>query len=238
MIDSRLRQLKNKDSEFFGGMNVLLFGDLMQLPPIKRSGNPVYKQPQHQQPATHLWQLFTLCELTENMRQQGDNTFIDILNALRIGEMIAEHFVILNDKILTEATGEFGIDKALRIYPTNKQVDDHNTAVLQYFKDKNVTMYTIKAQDQLVDATRNLGNIDLNDIIPTDINKTGGLPKKIDIFVSAKVMLRSNIDQASGLVNGAIGFITEIVWLTSVKNKYTIRIIRQYALILAAMVYT
>lgn len=116
MIDSRLRQLKNKDDEFFGGINVLLFGDLIQLPPIKTSGTPVYKQPEHLQPATHLWRLFSMCELTENMRQQGDNDFIDILNALRVGEMRSEHFTKLMEKVLQECTGEFAIDKALRIY--------------------------------------------------------------------------------------------------------------------------
>lgn len=68
MIDLRLRQLKNKDAEFFGGLNVLVFGDLMQLPPIKRSGTQLFKQPPYLQPATHLWRRFTLCELTENMR--------------------------------------------------------------------------------------------------------------------------------------------------------------------------
>ncbi|XP_030760062.1 ATP-dependent DNA helicase PIF1-like [Sitophilus oryzae] len=45
-----------------------------------------------------------------------------------------------------------------------------------------------------------------------DINKTGGLPSVLEIFVGAKVMLRSNIDVTKGLVNGAIGHITEIVW--------------------------
>lgn len=172
----------------------------------------MYKQPQHLEPATHLWHLFTLCELTENMSQQGDNTFAELLNALRIGEMKADHFEILAEKIVKEATGEFAIEKALRVYPTNKQVEDHNTAVQQWFKNQNVKIYTIKAQDQLVDATRQLGNRDLNEIIPTDINKTAGLPKTLEIFVGAKVMLRSNIDQTKGLVNGAIGFITEIIW--------------------------
>ncbi|XP_059159270.1 uncharacterized protein LOC131943269 [Physella acuta] len=45
-----------------------------------------------------------------------------------------------------------------------------------------------------------------------DINKTCGLPRRFEIFVGAKVMLRSNIDVSKGLVNGAIGYITDIIW--------------------------
>ncbi|GBL75426.1 hypothetical protein AVEN_194612-1 [Araneus ventricosus] len=172
MVDSRLRQLKNKDNEFFGGINILVFRDLMQLPPIRRSGNPVYQPPQSLQPAVHLWRFFTLRELVENMRQQGDTTFIDIMNALRIGEMRTEHFAILIEKINKESTGEFAIDKALRIYPTLQQVNDHSRAVLDFFKAKGTQMYKIKEQDKLVDATRNLENTNLKDIIPIDINKT------------------------------------------------------------------
>ncbi|GBN09191.1 hypothetical protein AVEN_184277-1 [Araneus ventricosus] len=52
----------------------------------------------------------------------------------------------------------------------------------------------------------------MSKIIPTDINKTGGLPAELEIFVGAKVMLRSNIDVKKGLVNGAIRFITKIHW--------------------------
>lgn len=43
MIDSNLRQVKNKDGELFGGMNVLIFSDLMKLPPVRTSGTPIYK---------------------------------------------------------------------------------------------------------------------------------------------------------------------------------------------------
>ena len=35
-LNSRLQQLKDS-SELFGGMNILLFGDLMQLPPVRGS---------------------------------------------------------------------------------------------------------------------------------------------------------------------------------------------------------
>ncbi|XP_030758796.1 ATP-dependent DNA helicase PIF1-like [Sitophilus oryzae] len=201
MIDARLRQLKNHEDEFFGSINVLLFGDLLQLPPIKRSGAPVFKQPDHLQPATHLWRLFTLCELTENMRQQGDHTFIEILNALRIGELTANHFSILMQRVIQNPSDEFATDKALRVYTTNQQVNNHNAAVLNLFRNKGSRIYTIKAQDQLIDATRNTDTLNLANIIPTDINKTGGLPSVLEIFVGAKLMLRSNIDVTKGLKN-------------------------------------
>ena len=77
---------------------------------------------------------------------------------------------------------------------------------------ENTEIFLIKAQDQFIDSTRNINNIALESIIPSDINKTDGLPKELTIFVGAKVMLRSNIDVSKGLVNGAIGFIEEIIW--------------------------
>ncbi|KAJ8868463.1 hypothetical protein PR048_029991 [Dryococelus australis] len=184
MIDSRQKQLKHSE-DLFGSISMILFGDLIQLPPIR--SNQVFDQPLRLVPTTHLWRLFTLLQ--------------------------SEHFVKLISKINTSsvATGEFSIDKALRIYPTNQQFNDHNHAVLEHFRAKGTTMFKIKAQDKLIDATKKAKNIDIETIIPPDINKTGGMPQKLEIFVGAKVMLRSNIDVDKGLVNGAIGDTTEII---------------------------
>ena len=101
MIESRLRQLKNPD-ELFGGINVIVFGDLLQLPPVRR--HQVFEQPERMVPTLHLWRCFFLCELTENMRQKGDNTFIDILNALRVGELRGEHISVLLQKVSADST--------------------------------------------------------------------------------------------------------------------------------------
>ncbi|KAJ8719782.1 hypothetical protein PYW08_011957 [Mythimna loreyi] len=209
IIDSRLKQLKNSE-EMFGGLNVLLFGDLMQLPPVR--GNQVFDQPARMVPATHLWRLFSLIELKENMRQKGCDKFVNILNALRVGELTTEHFSDLMQKVSSNSSGEFSIEKALRIYPTNQQVNKHNSAVLEHFRKKNTQMFKIIAQDRLIDGSKKNDQININKILHTDINKTGGLPKELEIFVGAKVMLRSNVDVAKGLVNGAIGHITEIIW--------------------------
>ncbi|KAG5666270.1 hypothetical protein PVAND_017605 [Polypedilum vanderplanki] len=211
-VDSRLRQLKKKEDEPFGGLNVIVFGDLLQLPPVKMT--PIFDQPLRFLPATHLWRLFGLVELTENMRQQGDTTFVDLLNALRVGELTAQHFQILMSKIMTEEdqVGEFALHKAIRIYPKKAMVAAHNEAVLEYYRHLRVQMYTIKADDTLVNPTRNATNVDINTIVSTDINKTGALPKELVLFVGAKVMLRSNINVETGLVNGAIGTISEIIW--------------------------
>jgi len=194
-----------------------LFGDLCQLPPIR--GHQVFDQPERMVPALHLWRLFTLVELTENMRQQGDMTFINVLNALRVGEMNSDHMSILIGKVSTINEGEFAIDKALRIFATNKQVQEHNDLVLAHFKEIGTLMYTIKAQDTVVDDTRDLANIDMNKIVPKDINKTAGLPKELVIFIGAKVMLRSNISIDKGLVNGSIGHITQIIWPMYARNQ-------------------
>ncbi|CAG9799443.1 unnamed protein product [Chironomus riparius] len=209
MIDSRLKQLKNND-ELFGGINVLLFGDLMQLPPIR--ANQVFEQPTSMRAAIHLWRIFTLVELTQNMRQEGDTTFIDILNALRVGELQPHHMAVLISKVGNNFTGEFSIEKALRIRPHKKTVAAHNQQVLDHFRSIGTEMFMIRAQDTLVDATRNEENIDMERAVPKDIDNTAGLPKELEIFVGAKVMLRINMDVQKGLVNGAMGFISEIIW--------------------------
>ena len=70
------------------------------------------------------------------MRQKGDNTFIDIFNVLRVCELCGEHISVLLQKVSSDSTGEFSIDRELRFYPTNQQVHDYNNLVLQHFRER------------------------------------------------------------------------------------------------------
>jgi hypothetical protein len=80
-------------------------------------------------------------------------------------------------------------------------------------KSKHSNVEDKEAQDDIIQTSKNLENVDRDTLIPTDVNKTEGLPKELTIFVGAKVMLRSrlryNADTEKGLVNRAIGEVVE-----------------------------
>ncbi|GFY49317.1 ATP-dependent DNA helicase [Trichonephila inaurata madagascariensis] len=120
MINFRLRQLKKKESEHFDGINAKVLEICFSCHLFEEL--KAFHQPERFDPAAHLWRLFNLVELTENMRQ-GDTTFADLLNALRVGELKAPHFPLLESKMLKEASGDFDLDRAICIYPTRTQVD-------------------------------------------------------------------------------------------------------------------
>ena len=214
-IDARLRQIKNVQKPF-GGINILFFGDLCQLPPVH--GSLIFERPERFDLSIHLWRLFSLCELTENMRQRGDTIFIELLNRLREGNLTMEDFKLLTTKIISsnsKQSSEFAIGKALRIYPTNQLVNQHNQDALNFFKSMNITLFTIYAQDKILETDTCREKIckeDISNYISKDPNRTGGLKQELTLFVGARVMLRYNVDIQKGLVNGAMGFVTAIRW--------------------------
>lgn len=57
----------------------------------------LYNQLRHSTTATHFWRLFTLVELSENMRK--NEPVFSILSALQVGEYRAEQICILMQKV-------------------------------------------------------------------------------------------------------------------------------------------
>ena len=61
---------------------------------------------------------------------------------------------MLMNKVCKEAIGDFSAVKALRIYPTNEQVNRYNQVVLEHFRSKRTEVIKIKGEEKTVDATR------------------------------------------------------------------------------------
>lgn len=87
MVDEACRLVRRRD-EPFGGIQVIMSGDFFQLPPINRddsrAGGFVVN--------SRVWQELdpTICYLNEQYRQ-NDEVLLDILNALRAGDLRRHH---------------------------------------------------------------------------------------------------------------------------------------------------
>lgn len=91
-IDSRLRQATGHLQEPFGGVSVIIVGDILQLPPVKDSS--VFSIPKPNEPeAIQRGRLSFLnfqdvVKLTINQRQseEGQSEFVNLLMKLRVGK--------------------------------------------------------------------------------------------------------------------------------------------------------
>ncbi|AKN80759.1 DNA-helicase-2 [Diatraea saccharalis granulovirus] len=75
-IDLVLRKNSKNYHTPFGGVNVIVFGDLYQLQPV--GARPPYE--------ADVWSVFSLYELTENMRQ-SESEYMQNLNLIRVGNI-------------------------------------------------------------------------------------------------------------------------------------------------------
>ena len=84
-LHMRLEDIFGTD-EWFGSKNILLVGDLLQLPPV--NGRPVFNKITRlgTANAVNIWkETVKYDELTINERQKGDETFFTMLDSVRHG---------------------------------------------------------------------------------------------------------------------------------------------------------
>ena len=115
-VHMRLSEMCGSDPGVpFGGCNVVVLGDLMQLPPIGEKGlsaPQVYRAMGGESmkkvfPGTvmlrfpvSLWRNFEYAELTENMRQAEDKSYAELLNEVRMGKLTDETKRVLDERLV------------------------------------------------------------------------------------------------------------------------------------------
>jgi ATP-dependent exoDNAse (exonuclease V) alpha subunit len=186
MVDQVCRKFKREPDLAFGGLQVILSGDLFQLPPINKSNDPDVKDLIIYSRA---WQSMkpAICYLTEQHRQE-DQEFTDILNAIRddnIGELHQEQLLARMNAPIKE-----GI-KLTKLYTHNRNVDLDNTTELSKINEaeKSFTM-------------ESTGNPVLVEIL----KKSCLAHEKLILKIGAEVMFIKNNFEA-GYVNGTRGIV-------------------------------
>ena len=154
-IDSRLRQATGKLQEPFGGISVIIIGDILQLPPVK--DKPVYSRPEANEPSdvqkgrTSFAAFRTVVELTKNERQNdpGQEEFRQFLMDLRKGQHDPEKaYNLLKSRMIgiapTNVVQQF--NDAICLNYSNNNVDRANVDALNKLKnDKNQRICRINA---------------------------------------------------------------------------------------------
>ncbi len=121
MVERACRWTRGNDLPF-GGIQVILVGDLFQLPPVVKNGSPDYV---HQSEAW-LKADMQICYLTEQHRQDADDKLLTLLRAMRAGNFNAEQRQWL------ESRQSFSVDDSItRLFTHNIDVDTLNHRKLE-----------------------------------------------------------------------------------------------------------
>ncbi|WP_255411412.1 exonuclease domain-containing protein [Brachybacterium sp. YJGR34] len=177
----------------FGGVQLVLVGDLYQLPPVvtdaesawieERFGTPFFFSARSFDAAT-----FPVVELGTVFRQQGDDRLVDLLNAVREGALLEEARAELNAR--TAADFEPPLEEFwLTLATTNRIVGARNRTMLERLPEAPQTFPA-----QITGQTDGFEH-------PTE--------ERLQLAVGAQVMLLTN-DPSQRWVNGTLGRVTGI----------------------------
>ncbi|OXA56620.1 ATP-dependent DNA helicase PIF1 [Folsomia candida] len=101
-IHLRLCEIFNTEGvDAFANKNVVIWGDLLQLPPPKAAR--IFMQPSAFSAEVNLWRQFQFSELTINMRQ-GTDPLSKICSELRVGNLSEDSLRLLQDRLNFDQT--------------------------------------------------------------------------------------------------------------------------------------
>ena len=199
-INQHLNEIFGTAHDVFGGLMVILVGDLLQLPPVR--GSRVFQENQLN-PLLNidmLWHYFQMIELTEVVRQK-DPVFIKLLNNCRIGEVTDDDIAILQSRHVDNFL-PYPKD-IIHLYAENASVAKHNDDML---KKLHTQSYTIPAVDKLPPGVLSIRSLIYN---KTQM-ELSGLATSFNIRLGAVCMITQNIDIEDRLINGSIGTVAHI----------------------------
>jgi ATP-dependent DNA helicase PIF1 len=193
-IDLSLRLNRSRQKEPFGGVRLLLFGDLHQLPPVVRGHEEAeYLESAHGGPFFFNVQALqegagtSLLELQTVFRQK-DEALLTVLNRVREGDANERDLEVLNGRVSPIRTLSEG-DPYVILTPTNDAAHRINNAFLNALAGEEKTYEAVTSGEFNENAA------------PTDTS--------LSLKVGAKVILLRN-DADKRWVNGTIARITRL----------------------------
>ena len=248
-INQNLQKLLGNDTNF-GGLNVILVGDILQCSAIQES--PIY---QHRTSSKtkgmflgkSVFNDFQFMTLIEIVRQENHD-FISFLQKMRKGQLETVDVVRVNLQLsLTLEKDVLLSEDMIVLTGTNKKANYWNKRIVDKIIDENdFESYEFIAKDRLIYSNMLRSEEDIQDlnekIQDLSIAETFNLPYKIRLFISQQLKITKNHYSADGkimLANGTFVRVLEIdshnnpkVCVLSDESKiYTIRPMTEFGFI-------
>ncbi len=181
MVDSLAKALRG-DPQPFGGLQIILVGDMFQLPPVNRGST---KQ-DFAHNSTSWKELSPLvCYLSEQHRQSNDG-LLEVLKAMRNGELNEDHVSLLRTRLNLKPHQDV---KVTRLYSHNVDVDSINQKQLVALEGK------VQQYEMTTTGTAH---------IVEQLAKGVLAPRLLELKIGAEVMFVAN-DPSRAFVNGTRG---------------------------------
>jgi ATP-dependent exoDNAse (exonuclease V) alpha subunit len=178
----------------FGGLMVLVIGDLTQLPPVNAPF--VFKSVS--------WDCFMPLILSLPKRQSDDLEFFQILQEVRFNQISEETWEKLNEKLNAPSDISSPLETT-HIMGYRYMADTINKAIMNYLPiDELDQPFTSFAEDRL---NNELWSIEKSDKL---FKKYTNFPSTVQIQKGACIMFLNNTLYENGIYNGSIGIIIKI----------------------------
>lgn len=193
---NQVAQTLRRNRKPFGGIQVLLFGDFFQLPPINKSEGFVFESESWGQCIDYVFNL-------KKIIRQKDKNWQRVLNKIRRGVFDQNCADLLSPRLVDSMSffEEWEIKPTI-LYCRKVDVDEINHQELQKLslpvsKFTVQTSYKVDTPSLKTDKT---GLDPMDKILPYN--------KELNLSIGAQVMLIVNLDIGSGLINGSRGVVT------------------------------
>ncbi|MFI5253542.1 MAG: ATP-dependent RecD-like DNA helicase [Bacteroidota bacterium] len=191
-VDLALRKNRDRPDEPFGGVQMIFFGDLYQLPPVVENDLDEYFSENYQSPFFFSAKVFREIGLVkyelQRIFRQNDPEFIRLLNNVRDNEVTPVHLEMLNKRYDAAFDSDHS-NLPIILTGTNAVANEINLSRLRSLKSKEYTF------DAMID-----GEFD---------ERTYPTEKQLRLREGAQVMMVKN-DPQKRWFNGSLGVITRL----------------------------
>lgn len=197
----------------FGGLQLILGGDFLQLPPVKDDW--IFKSEEWKK-------LKAIPFIFEKPKRYEDEMFFAMLLRIRSGQHTPEDIKKLKKRVgaykklmqKIDASGTLDVIKPTIIYPLKLDVEGYNFSELEKLETEE---HTIVAYDDVMIFDKKAVHSSSRTVqLPENVKEyyhaqlDDAAPKTLKLKVGAQVMLKKNIDVSLELVNGSRGVVLNI----------------------------